>query len=138
MPNNNFSYVSKKHIINNETKVIKLQNKIRKFIHYKKAKEEYYNSKNIKFIDKNYINKTFIITKEKKKIKENIDQIKQIQKYYKKRIIYLKNNILNLSPQKKNQNNINSKIPNNINNKNINEIKNNYKIIKENIILRIK
>ena len=141
MSNNSFnnifnsSYISKKYIINNVSKIIQLQNQIRKYIYYKKAKEEYYNPKNIKFINKYYINKTFIITKEKKKQKEKIDKLKLIQKYYKNRFIYLKNNILNLSPQKKSQININSKIPNNINNKNINGIKEHYKIIKGNINL---
>ena len=136
--NNNYlltSFISKKYIINNEPKVFRLQNQIRKYIYYKKAKEEYFNPRNTKLIIKNCINKAFMITKEQKTQKENIDKIEQIQKYFKKRFKYLKNNILKLPQQKKNQTHIYSRIQNNNNNKNINKITNHYEIKEENIIL---
>ena len=130
------SYISKKYIVNEIPKLIQLQNQIRKYIYQKKAKEIYYNPKNIKSIIKSNINKEYIITKEKKKAKENIDKINQIQKYYKKRYKYLKNNILNIPSKMKIKTDIYSKTQNNINFENNFKTKNYYKVEKENIILR--
>ena len=137
--NNNFVfnlYISKKYIVNEIPKLIQLQNQIRKYIYQKKAKEIYYNPKNIKFIIKSNINKEYIITKEKKKTKENIDRINKIQNYYKKRFKYLKNNILNIPSKMKNKSNIYSETHNNINFENNFKTKDYYKAENENIILR--
>ena len=117
------SYITKNIIINEIKKVIMLQKTIKKYIHLKKAKEEYYNQKNISIIQKNNINKIFIITKKQKRNKENIDKIKTIQNIYKKRFKYLKDNIVNDKSLNSNLlKKSNFKIKNKQNNKNNNSI----------------
>ena len=91
---NIISYISKKYIIIYISKVIQLQNRVRKYIYYKKAKNDYYSLVGINQIIKSNINRNSLISKISIKKKENIEKIELIQKYYKERLKFIKEKIL--------------------------------------------
>jgi phosphoribosylformylglycinamidine (FGAM) synthase PurS component len=72
-----------------------LQRKIKAYLCLKKAINNYYNNSNCPYINKVNINKMFYITKEKSNENECLEKVKKIQKLYKKRYLYMKNNIIN-------------------------------------------
>ena len=88
------SLITKKRKLNVTKKLILLQRTIKSFLFIKKAKLDYYSSKNCLFINKININKIFYITKKHTNENEYIQKIIYFQKYYKKRFHYLKNNII--------------------------------------------
>ena len=88
-------YITKLNIINVIDKLILLQRKIKAYLCLKKAINNYYNNSNCPYINKVNINKMFYITKEKSNENECLEKVKKIQKLYKKRYLYMKNNIIN-------------------------------------------
>ena len=88
------SLITKKRKLNVSKKLILLQRTIKSYLFIKKAKLDYYSSKNCLFINKININKNFYITKKHTNENEYIQKINYFQKYYKKRFHYLKNNII--------------------------------------------
>ena len=86
--------ITKKRIINVNKKLILLERKIKSFLFVKKTKNDYYNNKNCLFINKININRVFYVSKNQTNEKDCIEKIVKIQKYYKSRFKYFKNNII--------------------------------------------
>ena len=87
---NNICYISKEYKINVNNKIILLQRKIYSYLFIKNLRYKRYT----KSIIKKGFNCNFFITKKYTNEKYCIDQVKKIQKYYKKQYEYMKNNII--------------------------------------------
>ena len=133
---NMVSCITKKYTINVNKKLLLLQRSIKSFLFLKKAKKDYYITKDCLFINKTSINKLFFITKKLSNENECLEKIIKFQKFYKTRFNYFKNNIIKFTistEREKEEIKLPEKIKSNLNiNWNYNNLYNINNILKEN------